>query len=119
MCIDDKDSAYNAYTLQRMTPAPADTNVLGTTFNGGPFKFNPVTRTLTMSETIALNHEGSVKFTLCLGTNCGDWYMGYNFCSDCSTFTLTLDTTGITQNYSPSFPTFTLNLDFPDAFSYG
>ena len=119
MCIDDKDSAYNAYTLQRMEPVPADTNVLGTTFNGGPFKFDPETRTLTMSETIALNYDGTVKFTLCLGTNCGDWYMGYTFLSDCSTFTLTLDTTGITQSYTPSFPTFAKNLDFPDAFSYG
>ena len=119
MCIDDNDSAYNAYTLRRITPSPADSNVLGTEFDGGPFKFDPVTRTLTMSETTTLNIVGTVGFTLCLGTNCGDWYAGYTSLVDCSTFTLTLDTTGITQSYTPSFPSFSLDLDFPNAFSYG
>ena len=122
MCMDDLDSAYNAYTLQRMEPGPADTSVLGTDFDGGAFKFDPATRTLTISETTP-HGDGAhttAKFTLCLGTNCGDWYMSYQFYTtvDCTTYSLALDTTGIIQTYSASFPYFELNLNFPNAFSY-
>lgn len=70
MCMDDLDnSPYNAYTMTRkkiMSDSGDSDEVLGTDYNGGAFKFDPSTRTLTMSETTPFigsdgtNYEGSV-----------------------------------------------------------
>ena len=76
--------------------------MIGTTYSGGAFKFDPATRTLTTSgSTIfqdgGVDYSGPIIFELCLGgnTDCADFTLTYarNLCAS-ATFSLNNAATG-------------------------